>query len=220
MFFPPRCSRYCHCSHFVFDCASARSVNDRTRLLCLVFFPFFLPESARGPRHLVTRPGPLPTHSSQSVLSSEGMGTALSRTQWGITPNQRGHHVLLTPTHLRSVESLDRHLRISGREYPDGFPESGGTPALRNEDRLGWNSQIYKNALFANWAVGQGRTGGTLITHFDQYMACGDPLTSQIPSHGSMAIPIPPEHPTSRRTCAQIPYPVFGARPCGPLGQL
>ena len=33
---------------------NTRSTNDRTRLLCLVCF---LPESARGPRHLVTRPG-------------------------------------------------------------------------------------------------------------------------------------------------------------------
>ena len=45
------------CAHV--NCTCARSVNDRTRLLCFVFFGF-LPESARGPRHLVTRPGPLP----------------------------------------------------------------------------------------------------------------------------------------------------------------
>ena len=51
MFFPPR-------FEFVYDCTCARSIDDRTRLLCLVFF---LPESARGPRHLVTRPGPKQT---------------------------------------------------------------------------------------------------------------------------------------------------------------
>ena len=44
------------CSHFVHDCTRARSVNDRARLLCLVFS---FPESAPGPRHLVTRPFPL-----------------------------------------------------------------------------------------------------------------------------------------------------------------
>ena len=44
-------------TNFVYDCTCARSFDDRTRLLCPVFF---LPESARGPRHLVTRPGPLP----------------------------------------------------------------------------------------------------------------------------------------------------------------
>ena len=37
-------------------CTCARSVNDRTRLLCLFLL---FPESARGPRHLLTRPGPL-----------------------------------------------------------------------------------------------------------------------------------------------------------------
>ena len=46
-----------HGSNFVYDCTCARPIIDRTRLLCLVFF---LPESARGPRHLVIRPGPLP----------------------------------------------------------------------------------------------------------------------------------------------------------------
>ena len=45
-----------HGSNFVYGCIRARSTSDRTKLLCLVFFP----ESARGPRHLVTRPGPLP----------------------------------------------------------------------------------------------------------------------------------------------------------------
>ena len=47
--FPHWCSRYCHCSHFVYGCTCAHSVHHRPRLLCLVLFPS---ESARGPRHL------------------------------------------------------------------------------------------------------------------------------------------------------------------------
>ena len=51
------------------QCRCERSANDRTRLLCLVcWFP--PPESARGPRHLVTRPGSLPATAAQGALRS------------------------------------------------------------------------------------------------------------------------------------------------------
>ena len=50
MFFPR------HVSNYIYDCTCAWSINDRTRLLCVVLF---FPESARGPKHLVAQPGPL-----------------------------------------------------------------------------------------------------------------------------------------------------------------
>ena len=48
-----------HARVLLFFCSG----NVRPRLLCLVFY---LPGSARGPRHLVTRPGPLPASRSQN----------------------------------------------------------------------------------------------------------------------------------------------------------